>query len=119
MALERGKEARFSVEPARSTDRSGQRKKQLNERRVSYLLFHSRFHAGLYAHVIFHFEGAINLFAKFVQNFAGGVRDVSIFQHTRTRQVDGKFAFYATGPESEQSHAITKANRLANVVSDK
>src|SRR5437868_15221614 len=105
MALERGKAARFSVEPARSTDRSGQRKKQLNERRVSYLLFHSRFHAGLYAHVIFHFEGAIDLFAKFVQNFAGGVRDVSIFQHTRTRQIDGELTLDPARPKRQQGYA--------------
>src|SRR5258708_12883075 len=117
-AGETDRSARCSTWPEKSTRQSRLRKKQSSERRVS-LLFHSRFHAGLYAHVVFHFEGAVNLFAQFVENFAGGVRDVSVLQHARTRQVDGKFSFDPAGPEGEQGYAVAEANRLPHVVGHK
>src|ERR1700676_3479361 len=119
MAWGTGKAARSLAWRAKSIVRSDLRKKQSDERRVSHLLFHSKYHAGFYAHVVFHFEGTVNFFAEFVEIRAGGVCDVSIFQHPRTRQVDGKFALDAAGTESEQRHAITEANRFANVVRDK
>ena len=70
----------------------------------------------LYAGTVFGFEGAVNFFAQFVQNFAGGAGYIGIFEMTRTGQFDGKFILYAARAEREKNHAIAKTNGFANVV---
>ena len=72
----------------------------------------------LYAFVVFGFEGAVNLVAQFVENFAGGAGDVRIFEMARARQVDGEFALHAAGAEGQKNDAIAEANRFADIVGD-
>src|SRR4029077_14978002 len=73
----------------------------------------------LHAHVVFHFEGAVNLLAKFIENLAGRAGHIHILQGTGTRKIHRKLALHAAWPERQQGHAIAEAYGLADVVRNK
>src|SRR5579863_9829945 len=70
------------------------------------------------ARAVFGFEGTVNFFAKFIEDFAGGAGYFEIFKMARPRQFNRKLALDAAGPESQKNYAIAQANRLAHVVRD-
>src|SRR5579862_1482255 len=65
------------------------------------------------------FERAVGFVAEFVEDGAGGERDLGIFEAARTIEFDGELALYAAGTECEQNDAISEPDRFADVVCDK